>query len=205
MLHWLLPQIGLMHLVKFIGYPGLFTVVFLESGVFFGFFLPGASMLFTAGLLSSKGFFNVWILIPLLTVAAILGDNVGYWFGNKIGIRLFLRPNSRFFRHEHLERAKEFYDRHGARAIVLARFVPIVRTFAPIVAGIVKMRYRTFLMYNIIGALSWAAGVTVLGYVLGERVPFVARYLTPIVLGIVVVTSIPLFLEMRKQAKRTDD
>jgi len=138
-------HLALIPLVKLIGYPGLFAVVFLESGVFFGFFLPGASMLFTAGLLSSHGYFDPLILIALLTVAAILGDSAGYWFGAKVGYRLFLRPNSRFFRHEYLESAKQFYERHGVYAIVLARFVPIVRTFAPIVAGVVKMRYQTFL------------------------------------------------------------
>ena len=189
----------LIPMVKLIGYPGLFAVVFLESGVFFGFFLPGASMLFTAGLLSSQGIFNPWILIPLIALAAILGDSAGYWFGAKVGYRLFLRPDSRFFRHEYLERAKVFYERHGVIAIVLARFIPIVRTFAPIVAGIVKMRYRTFLTYNIAGGLLWGAGVTFLGYYLGARVPFVSKYLTLIVIGIVIVTLIPIFWELKKE------
>ena len=146
--------------VQAIGYPGLAAAVFLESGVFFGFFLPGASMLFTAGLLASQGFFNILILIPLLTLAAILGDNAGYWFGAKVGVRLFLRPDSRFFKHEHLEKARAFYDRHGGRAVFLGRFIPVIRTFAPIVAGVVLMRYRTFVLYNIAGALAWATGVT---------------------------------------------
>lgn len=191
----------LVPLIKFIGYPGLFTAVFLESGVFFGFFLPGASMLFTAGLLASQGFFNVWILIPLLTLAAILGDNTGYWFGNKVGVRLFLRPDSRFFKHEYLERAKDFYERHGAIAIMLARFIPIVRTFAPIIAGIVKMRYRVFFFYNIAGALTWGSGVTFLGYYLGERFPFVEHYLMLIVLVIIIVTTIPIFWELFRRRK----
>ncbi|OGG52902.1 hypothetical protein A3H16_04030 [Candidatus Kaiserbacteria bacterium RIFCSPLOWO2_12_FULL_53_8] len=192
---------NLVDFIQLVGYPGMFAVVFLESGVFFGFFLPGASMLFTAGLLASQGFFNIWILIPLLTVAAILGDNVGYWFGAKVGVRLFLRPDSRFFHHEHLERAKVFYDRHGVLAIVLARFVPIVRTFAPIVAGVVRMRYRTFVMYNIIGALLWASGVTFIGYYLGEKVPAVQTYLTPIVILIIIVTCIPLVRQIWKERK----
>ena len=196
--------LDLVPLIKIVGYPGLFTAVFLESGVFFGFFLPGASMLFTAGLLASQGFFNVWVLIPLLTLAAILGDNVGYWFGNKVGIRLFLRPNSRFFKHEYLVRAKDFYDRHGALAILLARFVPIVRTFAPIIAGIVEMRYRVFFFYNIAGAIAWGAGVTFLGYYLGERFPFVQHYLMLIVFLIIVVTTIPLFWELLRKRKVVD-
>ncbi|HUO50023.1 MAG TPA: VTT domain-containing protein [Candidatus Paceibacterota bacterium] len=194
-----MPHLALVPIVQAIGYPGLFAAIFLESGVFFGFFLPGASLLFTAGLLASKGVFSVWILIALLTLAAILGDNAGYWFGAKIGVRLFLRPDSRFFKHEHIERAKDFYDKHGARTIILARFVPIVRTFVPIVAGVVRMRYSSFISYNIIGALAWAAGITFLGYYLGAKVPFVSQYLTPIILLIIVVTSLPLLWELRNK------
>lgn len=192
---------ALVPLVKFIGYPGLFAVVYLESGVFFGFFLPGASMLFVAGLLASQGFFHPWTLIPLVTIAAILGDSTGYWFGAKVGHRLFLRPDSRFFKHAYLDQAKDFYDRHGVYAIVLARFVPFVRTFAPIVAGIVNMRYRQFLLYNIIGALLWAAGVTFLGYYLGERVPFIGEHLTVIVLLIIALTFVPLIAKLRTEQK----
>jgi len=196
-----MSDFSLTALIQLVGYPGLFTAVFLESGVFFGFFLPGASMLFTAGLLASQGIFNVWILIPLLTLAAILGDNAGYWFGAKVGYRLFLRPDSRFFRHEHLKRAKDFYDRHGFLAIVLARFVPIIRTFAPIVAGVVRMQYKAFVIYNIAGALLWASGVTFLGFYLGEKIPGVEKYLTPIILVIIFVTCIPLVREYFRQKK----
>jgi membrane-associated protein len=194
--------LALIPLVKLIGYPGLFAVVFLESGVFFGFFLPGASLLFTAGLLASKGFFNVWALIPLLMLAAILGDNAGYWFGNKVGAPL-LERNTRFFRHEHLEQARIFYERHGVLAVVLARFVPIARTFAPIVAGMAEMRYRLFLFYNVVGALLWAAGVTFLGFYLGEKVPFVGRYLTPIILVIIGITCIPIIWHAYKRLPKS--
>ncbi|MDO8576626.1 MAG: VTT domain-containing protein [bacterium] len=196
-----MPDLNLASIIQFVGYPGLFTAVFLESGVFFGFFLPGASMLFTAGLLASQGIFNVWILIPLLTLAAILGDNTGYWFGAKVGYRLFLRPDSRFFRQEHLKRAKEFYDRHGFLAIVLARFIPIIRTFAPIVAGVVRMRYRVFVVYNIVGALLWASGVTFLGFYLGQKIPGIETYLTPIISVIIIVTCIPLVREYFRKRK----
>ena len=196
-----MPDLNLTSIIQFVGYPGLFTAVFLESGVFFGFFLPGASMLFTAGLLASQGIFNIWILIPLLTIAAILGDNAGYWFGAKVGYRLFLRPDSRFFRQDHLKRAKDFYDRHGFLAIVLARFIPIIRTFAPIVAGVVHMRYRVFVVYNIVGALLWASGVTFLGFYLGEKIPGVETYLTPIITAIIIVTCIPLVREYFRQRK----
>ncbi len=188
----MLPHFELIPLVKAVGYPGIAAAIFLESGVFFGFFLPGASLLFTAGLLSSQGFFSPWILIPLVTVAAILGDNAGYWFGKKVGVRLFLRPDSRWLKRRHLERAKEFYDKHGVRTIIMARFVPILRTFVPIVAGVVQMNYRLFVINNIIGAFLWAAGITSLGYYLGAKVPAVSHYLTPIILVIIVATMIPL-------------
>ncbi|MBI5004327.1 DedA family protein [Candidatus Kaiserbacteria bacterium] len=199
----LLTHVSLPHLIQIVGYPGLFAAVFLESGVFFGFFLPGASMLFTAGLLASQGFFNVWALIPLLTLAAILGDNAGYWFGNKVGVTLFFRKDSRFFKHEYLERAKDFYDKHGAQTIFLARFIPIVRTFAPILAGITKMRYVTFITYNVLGAVSWGAGVTFAGFYLGRRVPNMEHYLMYVVLAIIVVTTLPIFWELRKPRPET--
>jgi len=190
-----LPPDWLPQLVKLIGYPGIFAVIFAESGLFFGFFLPGASLLFTAGLLASQGYFDPWILIPLVTIAAILGDNAGYWFGAKVGYKLFLRPDSRWFHHEHLQRAKVFYEKYGTRTILFARFIPIIRTFAPIVAGVVEMRYRTFVAYNILGALAWATGVTSLAYFLGSTVPAVEKYFTYIIIGIIVVTTLPLFLE----------
>lgn len=194
----------LVSLLQLVGYPGLFTAVFLESGVFFGFFLPGASMLFTAGLLASQGIFNIWILIPLLTLAAILGDSAGYWFGARVGVKFFERKDSRFFRQEYLERARDFYQHHGVLAIALARFLPIIRTFAPIVAGIVQMRYRTFFMYNVMGALLWGAGVTFIGYYLGEKVPGIEKYLTPIILLIILATCIPVVREYLRQNKKAN-
>jgi membrane-associated protein len=190
---------ALISLVREIGYPGLFLVVFLESGVFFGFFLPGSSMLFTAGLLATRGFFNPLYLIALLWLAAVLGDSAGYWFGNTVGVRLFLRPGSTWFRRDYLEKAKNFYDRHGVRTVVFARFIPIIRTFVPIIAGVVNMRYRLFLAYNILGGFVWAAGLTFLGYYLGEKVPLVQTYLTPIIIVIIIVTCIPLLWEFRKR------
>lgn len=198
--HMSLPQI-----VELIGYPGIFAVIFAESGLFFGFFLPGASLLFTAGLLASQGFFNPWILIPLVTLAAIGGDSTGYWFGKKVGIRLFTKPDSKWFHKEHLAQAEHFYEKHGPRTILLARFLPIVRTFAPIVAGIANMRYRTFLTYNVTGALLWATGVSSLGYFLGTKVPGVSHYLSYIILGIILVTSIPIFIEGFKARKNQID
>jgi membrane-associated protein len=199
-----LPHESILSIVQAVGYPGLFAAVFLESGVFFGFFLPGSSMLFTAGLLAVTGVFNVWLLVPLLSIAAILGDSAGYWFGSRVGVSLFFRKDSRFFKHSHLERAKDFYDRHGMQAVFLARFVPIVRTFAPIIAGIVQMRYRAFLAYNIAGGVVWASALTFGGYFLGRHLPGIERYFTPIVLVIIIASMLPLFWELRKPKSDSD-
>lgn len=199
-----LSHLGLMHIVELVGYPGLFATVFAESGVFFGFFLPGSSMLFTAGLLASKGLFNVWVLIPLMAVAAVLGDNAGYWFGASVGVSFFFKKDSRFFKHAYLEQAKAFYDAHGFLAVILARFVPIVRTFAPIIAGIVNMEYRTFLLYNVIGGVLWSTGLTLLGFFLARRMPFVTDFITPVVLVIIVLSFLPIFWELRKPSNDQD-
>lgn len=196
--------LAILPFIEVIGYPGLFLIVFAESGTVVGFWLPGASLLFTAGLLSAKGLFNPWILIPTVTVAAILGDNAGYWFGNKVGIKLFTRPNSRFFHQDHLRQTQHFYEKHGPKAIVLARFVPIVRSFAPIVAGIASMNYRKFMVYNLLGAFLWATGVTSAGYFLGETVPGIQDYMTYIIFGIIFLTMIPLFWETYKAYRDRD-
>ncbi|OGG71189.1 hypothetical protein A3F27_02770 [Candidatus Kaiserbacteria bacterium RIFCSPHIGHO2_12_FULL_53_13] len=203
-----IPHVELSYLVKLVGYSGLFGIVFAETGLFFGFFLPGSSMLFTAGFLASQGIFNVWILMPLITLAAILGDSAGYWFGTYVGHAFFNREDSRFFRKEYVERTHAFYEKHGVRAIVLARFVPIVRTFAPILAGVAYMHYRKFLSYNVIGGVLWGAGVTFAGYFLGEKVPGIDRYLTTIIIAIIVITFIPLVTEWKKSSikkKSTDE
>ncbi len=193
---------GILALVQLVGYPGVAAMVFLESGVPFGFVLPGSSMLFTAGLLSAQQIFSPWILIPLVTLAAVAGDSVGYWFGSYVGVRLFLRPDSRFFKHEYLEDAKQFYDRYGRQAVVLGRFVPIVRTFIPIVAGIVQMPYASFLAYNVVGAIVWAAGVTLAGYWLGN-IPIIQQYFSPILIGIVMVSCLPiLWKTFRRKAQK---
>ena len=196
--------LAILPFITYVGYPGLFLIVFAESGTVVGFWLPGASLLFTAGLLSAKGLFNPWILIPTVTIAAILGDNAGYWFGNKIGIKLFTRPNSRWFHQDHLRQTQHFYEKHGPKAVVLARFIPIVRSFAPIVAGIASMNYRKFMFYNVFGALAWATGVTFAGYYLGERFPVIQNYITYIVFGIIFVTMLPVFWEAYKHYRDRD-
>ena len=186
----------LVALIKAAGYLGLFGIVFAESGLFVGFFLPGDSLLFTAGFLASQGFLNIWILAPLAFIAAILGDNFGYAFGRRVGPAIFTRERSLFFHKEYLERARIFYEAHGGKAIVLARFLPVIRTFAPILAGVGRMRYPTFLFYNVIGAALWAIGLTFLGFYLGNAIPNIDRYLVPIVLIIVIISSLPTLLHL---------
>lgn len=177
---------------------GLFAVIFAESGLLFGFFLPGDSLLFTAGLLASQGKLNLPVILAGCFVAAVAGDQVGYAFGRRVGPALFNRPESRFFKQEHVERADRFFDRYGPKTIVLARFVPIVRTFAPILAGVGSMQYRKFVMFNVVGGLAWAVGVTLTGYALGETIPNVDRYLLPIIALIVVVSVVPVGIELLK-------
>lgn len=177
--------------IKTVGYLGVFGIAFAESGLLIGFFLPGDSLLFTAGFLASQDFFNIWILAAGTFVSAVVGDSVGYAFGKKIGPALFKREDSRFFKKKHLERARLFYERHGGKTIMLARFVPVVRTFAPILAGVGRMHYRSFLVYNISGGFLWSFGVTSLGYYLGNAIPNADRYLLPIILLIVLLSVAP--------------
>lgn len=184
-------------LIRSVGLFGLFAVVFAESGLFIGFFLPGDSLLFTAGLLAA----TTDLLTPLpfivlgCALAAIAGDQVGYTFGQRFGPRMFSQPDSRFLRRQHLERAEGFFERHGSKTILLARFVPIVRTFAPIVAGASAMHRRTFTIYNVIGGTAWVVLLTTLGWALGTRYPGIADSLDVAILLIVVVSLIPLAVE----------
>lgn len=182
---------------------GLFLIVFAESGLLVGFFLPGDSLLFTAGLLSSQEKLPALpVLLVGCFVAAVAGDQVGYQFGQRVGPALFRRPDSRLFRQSHVERARRYFDAHGAKTIVLARFVPIVRTFAPILAGVGGMRYRTFVAFNVVGALLWAVGVTTVGYALGESIPSIDRYLLPIIAVIVAASVAPVGLELLRSRRR---
>jgi membrane-associated protein len=180
---------------------GLFAIVFAESGLFFGFFLPGDSLLFTAGLFAAQGTLSLPVTLVGCFVAAVAGDQVGYLFGKRVGPALFRRPDSRFFRQEYVERAQQFFERYGAKTIVLARFVPIVRTFAPILAGVGRMPYRTFVTFNMFGGLLWAVGVTLLGYALGEMIPDIDTYLLPIIAVIIALSLIPIALEWRRNRK----
>lgn len=184
------------------GYVGITSIVFAECGLFFGFFLPGDSLLFTAGFLASTGVLHIIPLVLLTLTAAITGETVGYVFGRKIGPLIWNKKQSRFFDPAHVGKAHEFFLHHGNKAVFLARFIPIIRTFVPVVAGVAKMPVRAFTLYNIIGGIAWAGGITLLGYGLGSSVPDAEKYLLPIIVVIIVVSFIPAVLEWRK-AKRT--
>lgn len=189
-------------LVRSLGYVGVTAVVFAENGLLIGFFLPGDSLLFTAGFLASQGYFEITRLTTLLFVASVVGVGTGYWFGKYTGPRLFKRQDSRFFKHENLKKAQAFYHKHGGKTIILARFIPIVRTFAPIVAGIANMHYSRFMLYNVIGGAVWAIGLTLGGYWLGTKVENVDRYLLPIIALIIFLSVLPGIIHMLKEPER---
>ncbi|MGP0222916.1 MULTISPECIES: VTT domain-containing protein [unclassified Paenarthrobacter] len=173
-------------------------IVFAETGLLVGFFLPGDSMLFTAGLLVATDTikFNIWAFAALIVVSAIIGNQTGYLIGSKAGPAIFNKPDSRLFKKENVESAHAFFEKHGGKALILARFVPIIRTFVPVIVGVAQMDKRKFFLFNVIGALLWGAGVTLLGYVLGDRVPWVQENLDIIFIVIVLVSVIPIFIEV---------
>ncbi|MFI5967324.1 DedA family protein [Streptomyces asoensis] len=199
---WLDPN----YLLDTFGLWGLLLIVFAESGLLIGFFLPGDSLLFTAGLLitSNQLDFPLWGAVALICVAAILGDQAGYMFGKKVGPSLFNRPDSRLFKQENVTKAHEFFEKYGPKSLVLARFVPIVRTFTPIIAGVSGMRYRSFLLFNVIGGVLWGAGVTLLGSWLGN-IDFVKKNIEAILILIVLISVVPIaieFLRARSKSKK---
>lgn len=191
-----LHHIDIVKLTRMAGYVGLAVIILCETGLFLGFFLPGDSLLFTAGLLASQGLFNMFILVPLMIAAAIIGYGVAYWFGDKIGHWLLKRPDSLWFKRRYLTQAHEFYERHGGAALIIGRLVPIVRTFLPIVAGMAEMSSQKYWMYNIIGAVIWCAGVTVAGYYLGSVIPNIDRYLLPIIFLIIIISILPAVIHL---------
>lgn len=202
--------IDLPGLIKTFGYLGIVGIIFAESGLFFGFFLPGDSLLFTAGVVASgallpgpdgQPLFNIWLLAGLCFGAAVAGDSVGYWFGKKVGPRIFTKEDSLLFRKTHILKAQAFYEKHGGKTIILARFLPVVRTFAPIVAGVGQMKYRTFLAYNVVGGFVWAIGLTFLGYLLGNAIPpeEIDKYLLPLIGLIILISILPTAFHILKE------
>ncbi|MCW2704355.1 MAG: conserved rane protein of unknown function [Blastococcus sp.] len=183
------------HLINTFGLVGIMTILFAECGLLLGFFLPGDSLLFTAGLLIAGGLIApLWLLLLLLPVAAIAGNLVGWWIGRTAGPAVFERPDSRLFKAKHVERARTFFERNGARTIVLARFVPVVRTFATVMAGAARMDFRRFALYSVIGGIAWTAGVTLLGYWLGH-VAVVRDHVELFIVGIVALSFVPVVIE----------
>ena len=180
-------------LIQTIGLTGIFLFAFAESGVFLGFFLPGDSLLFTAGVLASAGYFNVFILFLGCFIAAVLGDSFGYWFGKKTGPKIFSRPKSFFWNPRNLEKTAEFFKAYGDKTILLGRFAPIIRTFAPILAGVGRMNYQVFLFWNVLGALLWSGVLIFGGYFLGNRIENINDFLLPIVLLIIFISLLPVF------------
>ena len=195
------------HLLSSFGLIGLLVIVFAECGLLIGFFLPGDTLLFSAGLLTATGTLDVplWVLLTLVPIAAVAGNLVGYWIGYKAGPAVFNKPDSRLFRQEYVDRSHDFFEKYGARTIVVARFVPIVRTFATVMAGASRMRFSTYALYSVIGGVLWGAGVIALGYYLGQ-IPFVRDTLEPliepIIIGVVLLSLIPAAIELLRSRKR---
>lgn len=200
-----LLHLDIKQLVESFGYLGLFAIIFAESGLLIGFFLPGDSVLFTAGFLASQGIMDIKVLVPLLFIAAITGDSVGYTFGQKVGRRLFQKEDSIFFHKKHLIRAQKFYEKHGGKTITIARFLPVVRTFAPIVAGMGDMPYSKFIFYNLLGGFLWAVCLPLAGYFLGSLIPDVDKYLLPIIVAIVIASVLPTLIHLIKERKEDNE
>ncbi len=188
--------------IETFGTIGLLLIVFAESGLLLGFFLPGDSLLFTAGLLASQNRLNIVVVLVGCFVAAVAGDQVGYIFGSRAGPALFRRPDSKLFKQDYVDKARSYFERYGSKTIVLARFVPVVRTFAPILAGVGKMPYRTFITFNLLGGFLWAGGVTSLGYILGETVGDIDKYLLPIIGFIIFISLAPVAYEFLKHRRQ---
>lgn len=187
-------------LIKTVSYFGVWAIVFAETGLFFGVFLPGDSLLFTAGVLASQGYFNIVLLAFGCFVAAVAGDATGYYIGDRMGRRLFTKPESRFFKPAYLHKAQAFFEKHGGKAIILGRFMPVVRTMVPMVAGAGTMPYRRFFTYNVIGGFLWGVCVTVAGYYLGELIgDSIDRYLLPIIAVIIIVSVAPSAFHIWKE------
>lgn len=200
----MIPGFELSEFILTAGYIGLFCVVFAETGLFLGFFLPGDSLLFVAGLLASEGFLSLPILLGIVFTGAVLGNTFGYLFGRRVGPSLFSREESLLFKKSHVRKAEDFFNRYGAKTIVIARFMPIVRTFAPILAGVGKMEFKEFFLYNVAGAFLWSFGLLLGGYFLGKVVPDVDRYILPIVVVIVILSVLPGALKFYQEKRRID-
>jgi len=176
----------------------LTVIIFTETGLLFGFFLPGDSLLVTAGIFAAAGALDIVTVLAVLSVAAVSGDQLGYWIGLTTGPRIFSREDSIFFHKRHAERAQKFYDRHGGKTIILARFIPIIRTFAPVVAGVGKMQYRRFVAYNVVGAVLWVWGLTLAGYALAKSIPNIEKHIHLVIAIVIFLSILPPIIEVLK-------
>lgn len=188
-------------LIRWGGYVVLTVIIFAETGLLVGFFLPGDSLLVTAGLLSAHGLLDVYLLGAILSVAAVTGDSLGYAIGKAAGPKIFTREHSIFFNRKHLGRAHAFYEKHGGKTIVLARFMPIIRTFAPVVAGVAEMHYRTFVMYNVVGGLAWVWGMLFTGYFLGRYIPGIDEHIDIVIVVVIFLSLLPGIIGWLRQRR----
>lgn len=189
------------HLIQAGGLVLIAAIIFAESGMMVGFFFPGDTLLFSAGILAAAGKLNLPLTITVIAVAAILGDNIGYHIGRRLGPRLFRKPDGLIFRKEYIERAEKFYEKYGSKTMLLAHFVPVVRTFAPVTAGAGKMPYKLFVLFDAIGDIAWAAFITCLGFYLGSRVPGIEKYIEPVLIIIVLIFLAPTLYHAFKDPK----
>jgi membrane-associated protein len=198
-----LMGIDIIALIKSLGYLGVWGVVFAESGIIFCFFFPGDSLLFTAGFLASQNILNIWVLVAGTLFTAITGNMLGYAVGKYIGLKLFSGPESRFLKRKHLEMTQRFYNKHGAVAVISARFMPIIRTFVPFLAGVAQMDYKKFMLYTVTGAFVWVVGLTFFGYFFGKLLPpeAVDKYLLPIIVAIIILSVLPSLWHIYKERK----
>ncbi len=189
-------------LIRLVGLAGVAFIVFAETGLMVGFFLPGDSLLVTAGIFAAAGLLNIYTLVPILMCAAVLGNGTGYLIGWRAGQALYSRPNSFFVRREHLIKTHEFYERHGGKTIIIAQFMPIVRTFAPVVAGAAGMRYRRFATFNVVGAVAWIASMTMTGFLLGSRIPSIEKRIHLVVAVVIFLSLLPAIISILREKLR---
>jgi membrane-associated protein len=195
-------------LIRLVGLAGVAFIIFSETGLMVGFFLPGDSLLVTAGVFAAGGLLNIYTLIPVLLCAAVTGNATGYWIGKRAGQALYNRPNSFFFRREHLLRTHQFYERHGGKTIILAQFIPIVRTFAPVVAGAAGMSYRRFATFNVVGAVCWITSMTLTGFFLGRAIPDIDKRIHLVVAVVIFLSLLPAIISVARAklaARRTPE
>jgi membrane-associated protein len=186
-------------IIKNFGYAGIGAIVFVESGLLLGFILPGDSLIFLAGILAARGYFNIVLLISVIFITGIAGDNVGYLIGKRLGRKVFEKKDSFIFNQKNLERTEQFFEKYGKSTFLMQRFLPVLRAFGPLLGGVAKMRYQDFFLFDLMGTALWSVGVTLLGFYLGQTIPNIDSYLLPIVAAIIIISFIPGFLTYRHQ------